>query len=203
MKSKNWNPPLEVGDKIVLYHMEGETTVIPGTKGVVIRISKDPFEDDSDLITVNWENGSTLSLITSTDAWKKIEENIQEQDEITNFLFKNQDILDNFDWRFLRSFLYKIRESGIVNMFESAPLLFSGKEHIERYYGEGREDEEEFQEVLELADKSKNKMIQGSLKYLESKKKDIYDIDQINSIIRRFSQKIVTLYVALSFHDQE
>ncbi len=203
MKSKNWNPPLKVGDKIVLYHMDGESTVIPGTKGVVIKVSKDPFEEDSDLITVNWENGSTLSLITSTDAWKKIDENIQEQREITNFLFKNQDILDNFDWRFLRSFLYKIRESGIVNMFESAPLLFSGKDHIERYYGEGREDEEEFQEVLELADEARDKMIQGTLKYLESKKKDIDDIDQINSIIRRFSQKIVTLYVALSFHDQE
>jgi hypothetical protein len=70
------NPPLNVGDRIICYHMEGETGISPGTKGTVVKISKDPFEYDSDekIISVDWDNGSTLALITSTDAWKKISE---------------------------------------------------------------------------------------------------------------------------------
>jgi hypothetical protein len=55
--------------------MEGETTVTPGTKGVVTAISRDPFESadaDEKIISVDWDNGSHLALISSTDAWKKI-----------------------------------------------------------------------------------------------------------------------------------
>ena len=69
------NPPLEVGDRVICYHMEGETTVTPGTKGVVTAISRDPFESvdaDEKIISVDWDNGSHLALISSTDAWKKI-----------------------------------------------------------------------------------------------------------------------------------
>jgi hypothetical protein len=41
----------------------------------VTRISQDPFESDSDeeIISVDWDNGSTLSLLSTTDAWKKIQ----------------------------------------------------------------------------------------------------------------------------------
>jgi hypothetical protein len=68
------NPELKVGDKIMCYHMEGETNVPPGTTGIVTQISVDPFEPNGDekIISVNWDNGSGLALISSTDAWKKI-----------------------------------------------------------------------------------------------------------------------------------
>ena len=75
------NPPVKPGDKIVCYHMDGETGVPAGTFGIVKRVSRDPFETDNDgqIIDVNWENGSKLSLLTTTDAWKKVVEEIQEQ----------------------------------------------------------------------------------------------------------------------------
>ena len=61
------NPDLQVGDIIMLLHMEGETSVTPGTVGVVKKITRDPFEgEDENIISVKWENGSTLNLITST-----------------------------------------------------------------------------------------------------------------------------------------
>jgi hypothetical protein len=66
------NPQVNVGDIIMCYHMEHETTVPPGTKGVVTKVQKDPFEPDDLMISVDWENGSKLSLISSTDAWKKL-----------------------------------------------------------------------------------------------------------------------------------
>lgn len=68
------NPELKVGDRVMCYHMEGESAVTPGTIGTVTLISTDPFEssEDEKIISVNWENGSHLALITSTDAWKKV-----------------------------------------------------------------------------------------------------------------------------------
>ena len=73
------NPELQKGDKIICLHMDGEIGVPPGTIGEVRRVTKDPFEKDGKLIEVSWENGSRLSLVSTTDAWKKIpEETIQE-----------------------------------------------------------------------------------------------------------------------------
>ena len=41
MSSKRINPELNVGDKVVLLHMEDKyTNMMPGTKGVVTRVEK-------------------------------------------------------------------------------------------------------------------------------------------------------------------
>ena len=80
-------------------------------------------------------------------------------------------------------------------MLQSQPFLYSGKEWIDRYYGEDQEDNEDFQEVLEMADKAKNKMIQGVLKYMESKDIEI-ELDKVNRLIGQFSSKILNLYIS-------
>jgi hypothetical protein len=195
------NPPLKVGDKIICYHMEGELGVPPGTSGQVTGVARDPFEFDSDeqIINVDWDNGNKLSLISSTDAWKKVpSEKIDEQRNPSwEFLTQNSDLLNNFDWRWIREYLTKIRDSGIVNMFGSAPLLYAGKSHIERYYGENMEDDENFQEVLDNAEESKNKIIEGVIKYMESNQKDVDDMDLVNRYAKTFSQKLLQLYISL------
>jgi hypothetical protein len=182
--------------------MDGETSVPPGTEGTVTRIGRDPFEPNVDerIIEVNWDNGSTLALVSVTDAWKKPKEKIQESTgSVTYDYFKeNPEIFENFDWRFLRDFLYKLRDSGVVNMFQSSPFLYSGKQWIDRYHGENQEDNESFQEVLEMADESKHKMIQGLFKYMESKNIDMDDMGMVNRLIEKFASKIVNLYI--SFH---
>jgi len=179
--------------------MEGETGVPPGTLGTVTRISRDPFESENDsLITVKWDNGSTLALITSTDAWKLAPQEIKEQRTGSpeyDFFSKNPEVFENFDYKFFKKFLQKVRDSGVINMFQSAPFLYSGKEWIDRYHGEHEEDNESFQEVLEMADEAKNKMIQGLLKYMESKNLDFEDMGRVNSLIHKFAMKINQLYV--------
>ena len=201
MKSE-LNPRLKEGDRVICYHMDGETGVPPGTKGTVTRIGRDPFEPNGDelIIEVNWDNGSTLALVSVTDAWKKPKEKIQESTgSVTYDYFKeNPEIFENFDWRFLRDFLYKLRDSGVVNMFQSSPFLYSGKQWIDRNHGENQEDNESFQEVLEMADESKHKMIQGLFKYMESKNIDMDDMGMVNRLIQKFASKIVNLYI--SFH---
>ncbi len=201
------NPPLEVGDRIMCYHMEGETSVPPGTTGTVSKITSDPFEvGDEYIIHVKWDNNSILSLLTKTDAWKKVEkDNLKEErdsESTWKFITQNPDVFENFDWRWIREYLYKIRKSGIVNMFGSSPFLYSGKEHIERYYGENQEDNEAFQDVLDIADEAKNKMIQGVIKYMEKNNKNLDDIGLVNRFVQNFANKLVGVYIAFSGRDE-
>ena len=198
------NPELKEGDRIVLYHMEGETSVPPGTQGTVISLGRDPFEmQDEKLIRVKWDNGSQLSLVTSTDAWKLVPQETIEEADISRdpnwkLITSNPDIFEHFDWKWFRDYLRTIRDSGIVNMFTAAPLLYMGKQSIDRYYGEGREDDENFQAVLDDADKSKDKVIQGIISYMQSKDMDLDDMDNFNSLARKFSQKLLQMYVAMA-----
>ena len=195
---KELNPQLSIGDRIMCLHMDGETSVPMGTNGTVRKISRDPFEDDSVIIDVMWDNGNKLSLLSGTDSWIKLdEETIKEQssDPKYDFFNKNPEIFDNFDWRFLREFLNKLRDSGVINMLQSQPFLYSGKDWIDRYYGENQEDNEDFQEVLEMANESKDKMIQGVLKYMESNGIEI-ELSEVNHLIKKFSSSILNLYIS-------
>lgn len=195
---KELNPKLVKGDRIMCLHMDGETSVPMGTTGTVINVGIDPFEVDNDLIQVRWDNGNSLALISSTDTWVKIaQETLEEQAGTSEYEYfaKNPEIFENFDWRFLRNYLFKVRESGVINMFEAAPFLHSGKKWIDRYYGEDQEDNEDFQEVLEMADEAKDKMIQGVLKYMKSEGIEI-DIDKVNLLLRKFNMKILKLYIS-------
>jgi hypothetical protein len=196
--NKELNPKLTKGDRIMCLHMEGETSVPMGTTGTVVNIGMDPFERDNELIQVRWDNGSSLALVSATDTWVKIaQETLEEQAGTSEYDYfsKNPEIFDNFDWRFLREFLNKLRDASPVNMLQSQPFLYSGKEWIDRYYGENQEDNEDFQEVLEMADDAKNKMIQGVLKYMESEGIEI-ELDKVNRLIRQFASKILQLYIS-------
>ena len=93
-----------------------------------------------------------------------------------DFFSKNPEIFENFDYKFLVKYLYKLRKSGVINMFQSAAFLYSGREWIDRYYGENEEDNESFQELLDMAEECRNKMIQGLMKYMESKNMELDDM---------------------------
>jgi hypothetical protein len=97
----------------------------------------------------------------------------------------------------LREFLNKLREAGPVNMLQVDPFLYSGREWIDRYYGENQEDNEYFQEVLEMADEAKDKMIQGVLSYMDYQDMDV-DLDKVNRLMKKFATKIKGFYIAFS-----
>ena len=194
------NPKVKAGDRIQLFHMEGETGVPPLTKGTVKKVDLDPFEPGVDIISVNWDNGSTLSILTSEDIYKivpneSINESSEGTDPVHDYVKKNKEVFKNFDWRFIREYLLKVRESGVTNMFGAAPFLYMGKENIERYYGEGNEDNENFQEVLEMADDAKYKMIQGTMKAMESKNEEI-ELSKVSKRLETYSIKLLQLYMS-------
>jgi hypothetical protein len=195
------NPPLSSGDRIMCLHMDGETDVPPMTTGTVTSVVKDPFEDDGLIINMRWDNGSVLGLVSVTDSWiREPQERLKEQtgSKEYDFFSKNPEIFENFDYKFLRDYLYKLRKSSVINMFQAAPFLYSGREWIDRYYGENQEDNEPFQEVLEMAEEARNKMVQGLLKYMESKNMDLDDMTRVNIQLSKLAQKIVQFYVSFS-----
>jgi hypothetical protein len=195
------NPQLSSGDRIMCLHMDGETDVTPMTTGTVRSVIRDPFEDDGQIINVDWDNGSRLGLVSVTDSWIKApQEQIEEQtgSREYDFFSKNPEIFENFDYKFLVKYLYKLRKSGVINMFQSASFLYSGREWIDRYYGENEEDNESFQELLDMAEECRNKMIQGLIKYMESKNMELDDMSRVNSLLKRLADKIVQLYMAFA-----
>ena len=193
MNEKKGQEELQVGDRVMILFMDGEK-FRQGTVGTVMSIIDDPIEKDNKIASVNWDNGSSLSIMTKYDRWRIVEKNNITESRPEKFFRENPEIFENFDYRFFRDYLLKIRESGIVNMFAAAPLLYSGAEHIDRYYGENPPDEEAFQEVLEMANTSKDKMIQGTVKCMESDGKPI-ELDTVQREIRKYANKIWNFYV--------
>ena len=198
--SREINPKLVVGDRVMILHMEGETSVPPGTQGTVRKVGRDPFESvDSDIIMVNWDNGSQLSIVSATDAWKKLpKETIEEARSVDSrfeFFKQNTDIFDYFDWRWFRNYLKLVQDSGIVNMFAAHPFIYSGREHIERYYGEGREEDESMEKLLDAADEAKDKFILNLLDYMREKNMDVDDMSKVNSMANKFAKGLLGVYM--------
>jgi hypothetical protein len=197
MKKRELNPQIKQGDRIELYYMEGETSVPPGTEGTVTSIVESPFESNENIIHVKWDNGSSLNLCTDVDKWKMAREtNINEETGSTReyeFFGKNEELFDLFDWRFLRKYLKVIQQTGIVNMLSAGFTLYCGKEHLERYYGEDKEDDDSFQDALEMANTAKDKMIQGTIKWMEKNNKEV-TVDSVNTYIKRLSIKMIELF---------
>jgi hypothetical protein len=190
------NPKLNKGDKVLLLHMEGEM-MSPGSKGTVTGMSRDPFEKDAVIYNVRWDDGGSLSLLSVTDAWKKIEEPIKESFEHAKWFINNKIIIECFDTRFLGEFLKKIKQSGITNMFGASPYLYMGRERIENEFKyQNIHNEEAFDEVLDMADEAQHKMINGVMKVIEKEDKEI-SVELVNRYIKRYSSLFLDYWMRL------
>ena len=193
------NPKVKVGDRISLLYMEDEFDVNPREKGTVVSVSRDPFEtDECYIISVKWDGGSTLSLLSCRDVYRLIESKVNEQTDSSrseqqiDFIINNRDVVLNFNRQKIFEYLDVLRKSGVINMFGAAPFLFSGRDWIDRYYGENEENNEEFQEVLEMADDIKNEMILGMLKTFKDNTPALGDMDHL---IRKLSNRMVNYWM--------
>ncbi len=193
------NPELKVGDRIVLWSMSDEISVPPGTKGTVTNIVDDPFENDSKIISVNWENGSSLSLLSQVDMWKldksKIKESVGDDSPNIKFLIDNKDLKKTMDLNYFRDYFKLLRDTGITNMHGASPFVYMTAKHLERYYGEDREDDENFQKLLEKQDEARAKFLSGLVKFANKTNVDLSDDSNINSLARRLAIKVLQFYM--------
>ena len=198
------NEPVKAGDRIILLKMSGEFAMPPGLRGTIESVGRDPFESDGLIIMVKWDNGSSLSLLSSVDFYKKITNDVNEgvikgnmfESERFNYMKNNKELFDNFDWKKILEFLNNIKESGVTNMLGSSPFLYSGRKWIENKYGDYPNNPDAFEKVLNSADEIKNEMIQGTLKSMKSGGYD--DIGKINNRVEKFARSFLTLFMV--FH---
>ncbi len=193
------NEPVKSGDRIVLLHMEGEQQMPPGRKGTVISVSRDPFEPDGNIISIKWDNGGTLSILDTVDYYKKLPERVEEQlsrNNMGSFVVKNKDLFDNFDWKMIKEFLTNLKDSGVTNMLGAVPFMTSGRNWIERYYGENVPNPDAFEKVLEMADKVKNELITGSLKKIQTEKSGReLELTQVERYVKEYARKFMSLFM--------
>jgi len=133
------------------------------------------------------------SLINTDD---DNEENINE-DESSKFdkfeLMKN---VLNKNTKVIFNFLVKLRESGIINMLESKPFMYGGRDYIENYikFKQIDIDEDDLNELYDAADLSRNAMVGLSIDYLESKGEPP-TIEKMNSSLRVLTKDVLNYYI--------
>lgn len=201
------NPELKIGDRVVLLYMENESSVLMGEKGTVIHKSN-VFGDDQ--YNIEWDNGSKLSLLDCCDKWDTVEnfekrilnkikkKDITENDEsdFNKRMLANIDVFVYFKMKFFQKYLIMVRNSGIINMFGASPYLYVGRQKIEEEMSYKDLEGEQYDEMLENADKSRDLMIQGTVSFLEETGKEV-SVENVKRFLPRFATKIVENYMFL------
>ena len=187
------NPKLEKGDRVLLLYMQGESGMFPGESGTVTSVDN-VFGDIQ--YGVKWDNGSSLALLSDTDAWKLEKKQIKEDElDRMNVLYKNLDVFEFFKMGFLYKYLRVIRDASIVNMFQAPPYLWMGSERIKHEYKyKDIHNEEAFDKMVDMSDQVQAEMINGVINYLESKGIE-ENMDNINKYLRKFATMIVQNYM--------
>ena len=193
---KSKNPELKEGDKIVLVYMDGES-LDPGTKGTVIGIENVPKFAPSDFgyaYKVDWydeSDGRSISrllLLPETDFWMYDYDNIQEAFRFSNGNDENSteeeynfiSLFKKSDFKRFLDYVELIRQSGLVNMFQSAQFYGNGREYLQKFidlhtHGDEMDDEKEeiYEKLLNDADFVRNMFINAAINKVESKNGEV------------------------------
>jgi len=212
--SKNKNPKLKEGDRVILINMPGEN-LDTGDKGKVIEIGQQPSKSGFDyLYKMEWydDDGkmiSDLSLLPQSDTWildpEFNQKNLQESrftdlDDLIRHhewskLFKKADL------QYVLDFLMAIRDLGVVNMLQSGQFLGQTKEYLTKYFDLYRmqrdlddNDEELIEKIIDMGEKVRNIMISASITDLERKNQEITPQSATNRV-NRLTKEILQWYI--------
>jgi hypothetical protein len=213
--SKNKNPKLKKGDRIVLINMPGEN-LDTGDKGKVIKIGQQPssnsefdylyemewYDDDGKII-------SELSLLPQSDTWMLDPEFSQKNLQEARFTDLD-DLIKHHEWstlfkkadlQYVLDFLMAIRDLGVVNMLQSGQFLGQTKEYLTKYFDLYRmqreldeNDEELIEKIIDMGEKVRNIMISASITDLERKNQEITSQSATNRV-NRLTKEILQWYI--------
>jgi len=192
------NPELNVGDRVVIMDMSGESGIKPGMGGDVRRITK---VFGTTQYEIKWDDGSSLQILSDVDKWikeedwerlknrrKKVDESID-----PDFARKNKNLVQDFEMAKMHKFYNALRISSVVNMWGATPYFWMGKDRIahQHFYEEMDGDRAEaFEQVLDSADEIKDILIRGALKTLEREGKEV-TLDTVKRMAERKARQIV------------
>jgi hypothetical protein len=192
------NPELNVGDRVVIMDMSGESGIKPGMGGDVRRITK---VFGTTQYEIKWDDGSSLQILSDVDKWMKEEdwERLKNRRKKVNesidpdFARKNKNLVQDFEMAKMHKFYNALRISSVVNMFAASSYFWMGKDRIahQHFYEEMDDDRAEaFEQVLDSADEIKDILIRGALKTLERDGKEV-TLDTVKRMAERKARQIV------------
>ena len=192
------NPELNIGDRVVIMDMSGESGIKPGMGGEVRRLTK---VFGTIQYEVKWDDGSSLQILSDVDKWMKEEDwerlknRRKKVDESfdPDFVRKNKNLVQDFEMAKMHKFYEALRKSSVVNMWGASPYFWMGKDRIahEHYYTDmGDEQADAFELVLDSADEIKDILIRGALKTLEREGKEV-TLDAVKRMAERKARQIV------------
>ena len=205
-----YSQELQEGDDVTLIHMEDENLMV-GTKGTVIKLNKTPWGIQ---YTVKWNNGSTLDLIPGVDKWLKSSDikprSVDESSHRRNVKKKiilesdsrEKNLRDNLSFlKYVRDrksvfdFLRELQNSGLTNMLAATPFLTYSSADLKTYIRGQFKDPDEYLDLIDAADKSRDALINGVMKKLEEEGKDDFDLSEVNKEFRNLTRQAMSLYV--------
>jgi hypothetical protein len=213
--SKNKNPKLKKGDRIVLIYMPGED-IDTGTKGKVIKIGQQPSSNSEFdyLYEMEWYDDEgevidSLSLLPQSDTWMLDPEFSQKNLQEARFTDLD-DLIKHHEWstlfkkadlQYVLDFLMAIRDLGVVNMLQSGQFLGQTKEYLTKYFDLYRmqreldeNDEELIKKIIDMGEKVRNIMISASITDLERKNQEITPQSATNRV-NRLIKEILQWYI--------
>jgi hypothetical protein len=212
------NPELKKGDRIILINMPGES-LFAGTKGIVEKIEKTPsFGGQEEYqYRISWVDEddnviSTLSLLPSEDSWlldPEFNQNNLNEARITDIdvLIRKADWLKLFkraDLKYILEYLELIRQSGVVNMFQSGQFLAQTGYYMRKFFefyalqnNLDENDEELYEKIVEMSDKVRDIMIRAAVMDLSRNNREITTGSAENRL-RRLTTEVVKEYMGQS-----
>lgn len=91
-------------------------------------------------------------------------------------------------------FLEKLRESGVINMFESIPFIWSGSDYLENYIRFKQFEVEDLDDLLSAADDSRLAMVGLTIEYLESKGQEP-TLENMNKVLKEVGKKVFEFFM--------
>jgi len=117
-------------------------------------------------------------------------------------LVKLKEIFKSTNEKIFFHFLTKIRDSGLVNMFDSAQFLVSGSEYLKKFIEleelKGREfDEDMVEELLDLAEQTKSELVMAAFSLIEDEGDNDYSTNNINRKLRTITSQALRYYIMM------
>ena len=194
------NPELNVGDEVVLLYMTDEPKMRPGLVGIVKAINNTPWGPQ---YTVKWESGSELDLIPDSDKWT-LKSSLQKKNRVDEEMDpQNKNLTDNFNFmKYVKNkkpvfdFLSKLQDSGLTNMLGARPFLTYTSGDLKKYIAGQFKDIDDYQELIDAADESRDALIRGVMQWAEDKKiSDDDDMTEINKLFTKLTKEAFGLYL--------
>lgn len=115
---------------------------------------------------------------------------------------QNKNLKDNFnfmkyvkDKKDVFNFLGKLQKSGLTNMLGARPFLTYTSEDLKKYIAGQFKDTDDYEEIIEAAEASRDALIRGVMKWAEESETDDDNLDNINKLFTKLTKEAHALYV--------